>query len=204
MSDINLFKVAPNEPGVVRNIKISLNKRLSLINDGGKLSSKDVVNILKVAGYELATERYEDCAQLLRDVLNVYEFSGEDDSVSHNIAEVITFACELEKLTNQEILNEKNNLAALVSWIPDWDDDSVTYEELAIEWITEEHVENMRILDFDKKIYKCEILSRQIVESIYYEYVIPLDSESYSVNVINDLQDVRIKCSNLLQQTLTG
>ena len=202
MNEISLFTVALEEPGIVRNIKTSLNKRLSLVNDGGKLTSKDVVNILKVAGYEYATERYVDCARLLREVLEAYEYGGDDDSVSPNIAEVITFTCELEKITNQELLSEKNNLAALVSWVPDWDDDSVTYEELAIQWITEEHVESMRILDFDRKIYKCEILSRQIVESMFYQYVIPLESDKYSDKTISDLQDVRSKCSNLLQQTL--
>ena len=202
MNEICLFAVASDEAGIVRNSKTSLNKRLSLVNAGERLTSKDVVNILKVAGYEFATERYMDCARLLREVLKVYEYGGDEDSVSPNIAEVITFACELEKLTGQTLLNENNNLTALMSWVPDWDDDSVTYEELAIQWVTEEHVENMRILDFDRNIYKCEILSRQIVESMYCQYVIPLESDNYSDKTIGALQNVRSKCSRLLQQTL--
>lgn len=203
MSDIGLLIVTQDEPGIVRNIKHSVNKRLSAINNGGELKSKDVVNILKVVGYEFAVEKYEEIARLLKDILDIYEYCGVDDSLCPGISEVITFGCELEKLTNKQILNDKNNLAALVSWIPDWDDDSLTYEELAVEWITEDHVEYMRILDLDRKIYKCEILSRQIVETLYFEYVIPLENGNHSCRVIQDLQNVRDKCSKLLQDTLT-
>lgn len=162
----------------------------------------DIDSVLLLCTYEFAKGNIAVCTSILSYVLNLYEFDEKRDDLSWHIGLLVTLAAEVETVAPCQILPKKNSLESVVDRIPDWDEPP-SLEQMCREWIDNDHREAMRVLDFDTRKYKCEILAGEINQLCYFKHLIPLEREGVPQKLAVEIDEIIRLCIKLLRTNLT-